>query len=55
MTGLLCDPAQEKEVLYIAIDALHKQWGKPQMAEAYTDLHAAVTRAERALSVLEPH
>jgi len=52
MTGLLCDPAQEKEVLYIAIDALHKQWGKPQMAKAYRDLRAAVARAEQALSVL---
>jgi hypothetical protein len=55
MTGLLCDPVQEKDALYGAIDTLHQQWGRRQMAQAYTDLHAAVARAERALSVLEPH
>ncbi len=54
MTDLLCDPVQEKDALYVEIDALHKQWGKPQMATAYTDLRAAVARTEQALSVLEP-
>jgi hypothetical protein len=55
ITGPLCDPVQEKEILYVAIDTLPQQWGKAEMAQAYTDLHAAVARAERALSVLEPH
>lgn len=53
MTGLLCDPVQEKEILYVAIDTLPQQWGKAEMAEAYIDIHAAVARAEQALSVLE--
>jgi hypothetical protein len=53
MTGLLCDPVREQDALYVAIDTLHKQWGRRQMAQAYTDLHVAVARAGRALSVLE--
>jgi hypothetical protein len=48
------DPAQEKESLYPAINTLHQQWGKLQMATAYTDLYAAVARAEQALAILEP-
>jgi hypothetical protein len=54
MTGLLCDPVQEQEALYRAIDTLHRQWGRSQMAKSYTNLHTAIARAERALSVLEP-
>jgi hypothetical protein len=55
MTGLLCDPVQEKNALCTAIDTLHAQWGKAGMAQAYTALQIAVARAEQALSVLEPH
>src|SRR5262245_25328269 len=55
MSGLLCDPVQEQDALYGAIDTLHRQWGRSQMAKSYTDLHTAVARAERTLSVLEPH
>jgi hypothetical protein len=49
------DLVQEQDALYGAIDTLHRQWGRSQMAKSYTDLHTAVARAERALSVLEPH
>ncbi len=53
MEDLRSDPAQERAILYAAIDTLHRQWGKAEMAEAYTDLHAAVARAAQALSVLK--
>ena len=46
------DPATEKNVLYAAIAALEKSWGKPGMAHAVADLRTALARAEHALSAL---
>lgn len=54
MDDLQCDPAHEKELLYAAIGTLYEQWGRSAMGQAYSDLHAAIARAERALAVLEP-
>ena len=54
MAELPSDPAQEKERLSITIGTLHQQWGERQMAQADTALLHAMTRAEHALSVLQP-
>ncbi|HJY82516.1 MAG TPA: hypothetical protein VKK81_15725 [Candidatus Binatia bacterium] len=55
MTGLPCDPVQEKDALYGVIDTLHRQWGKAGMAQAYTTLQVGVAPAAQVLSVLESH
>jgi hypothetical protein len=53
MPALRFDPIKEKAALFAAITTLGKQWGKPGMAHALSDLCDALARAEQALSALE--
>jgi len=47
------DPAIEKDALYATIAALEKSWGTPGMAHAFSDLCAALARAEEGSLSLE--